>query len=35
MIQKIMINHQKPPFNDKRFRQALAYAVNQQEGSIT
>jgi peptide/nickel transport system substrate-binding protein len=28
---KLMINHQKPPFNDKRFRKALAHAVNQQE----
>ena len=28
---KLMINHKKPPFNDKRFRQALAYAINQQE----
>jgi peptide/nickel transport system substrate-binding protein len=28
---KIMINHEIPPFNDKRFRQALAYALDQQE----
>ena len=28
---KLMINHQKPPFNDKRFRKALAHAINQQE----
>lgn len=28
---KLMINHKKPPFNDKRFRQALAHATNQQE----
>jgi len=28
---KIMINHKKPPFNDKRFRKALAHAINQQE----
>ena len=28
---KLMINHMKPPFNDKRFRHALAYAINQQE----
>jgi peptide/nickel transport system substrate-binding protein len=28
---KIMINHKKPPFNDKRFRQALAYAINRGE----
>lgn len=28
---KLMINHKVPPFNDKRFRQALAYAINQQE----
>ena len=28
---KLMINHKKPPFNDKRFRQALAHAINQQE----
>lgn len=28
---KLMINHQKPPFNDKRFRKALAYAIDQQE----
>ena len=28
---KLMINHKITPFNDKRFRQALAYAINQQE----
>jgi peptide/nickel transport system substrate-binding protein len=28
---KLMINHKKAPFNDKRFRHALAFAVNQQE----
>jgi len=28
---KLMINHRKPPFSDKRFRQALAYALNRQE----
>jgi peptide/nickel transport system substrate-binding protein len=28
---KLMINHKRPPFDDKRFRQAIAYAVNQQE----
>ncbi|MBW2559174.1 MAG: peptide-binding protein [Deltaproteobacteria bacterium] len=28
---KLMINHTKAPFNDKRFRQALAHAINQQE----
>ena len=28
---KLMINHKKPPFNDKRFRHALAYAINQEE----
>ena len=28
---KLMINHKKPPFDDKRFRQAIAYAINQQE----
>ncbi|MCP4575111.1 MAG: peptide-binding protein [Deltaproteobacteria bacterium] len=27
---KLMINHQKPPFNDKRFRKALAHAIDQQ-----
>lgn len=28
---KLMINHRIAPFNDKRFRQALAYALDQQE----
>lgn len=28
---KLMINHRKPPFNNKTFRHALAYAINQQE----
>jgi len=28
---KLMINHKKVPFNNKIFRQALAYAINQQE----
>ncbi|MBN1276918.1 MAG: peptide-binding protein [Deltaproteobacteria bacterium] len=28
---KLMINHRKPPFNERSFRQALAYAVNRQE----
>ncbi|EFK07762.1 bacterial extracellular solute-binding protein, family 5 [delta proteobacterium NaphS2] len=28
---KLMINHKKSPLNDKRFRKALAYAINQQE----
>lgn len=28
---KLMINHKKSPFNDKRFRHALAHAVSQQE----
>jgi peptide/nickel transport system substrate-binding protein len=28
---KLMINHRKPPFNDKRFRHALAFAIDQQE----
>ena len=28
---KLMINHRKPPLNDKRFRKALAYAIDQQE----
>jgi peptide/nickel transport system substrate-binding protein len=28
---KLMINHRKPPFNERRFRQALAYAIDQQE----
>ncbi len=28
---KLMINHKKAPFNDKRFRQALAFAIDRQE----
>jgi len=28
---KLMINHKKPPFSQKQFRKALAYAINQQE----
>jgi peptide/nickel transport system substrate-binding protein len=28
---KLMINHKKTPFNDRVFRQALAFAINQQE----
>ena len=28
---KLMINHKIAPFNDKRFRQALAHAIDQQE----
>lgn len=28
---KLMINHKKPPFDEKRFRQALAYAIDRQE----
>jgi peptide/nickel transport system substrate-binding protein len=28
---KLMINHKKKPFNDKRFRKALAHAINRQE----
>ena len=27
---KLMINHRKPPFSDKRFRHALAHAIDQQ-----
>lgn len=28
---KLMLNHRKPPFSDKRFRHALAYAISQKE----
>lgn len=28
---KLMINHKKPPFCDRRFRQALAFAIDRQE----
>jgi len=28
---KLMINHKKQPFSDKRFRQALAYAIDRNE----
>ena len=28
---KLMINHKKAPFSDKRFRHALAFAINRQE----
>lgn len=30
-VKKLMINHKKPPFDDLRFRQALAHAINRQE----
>jgi peptide/nickel transport system substrate-binding protein len=30
-LKKLMINHKVPPFNDQRFRQALAQAIDQQE----
>jgi peptide/nickel transport system substrate-binding protein len=30
-IKKLMINHKKAPLNDRRFRQALAYAISQRE----
>lgn len=30
-VKKLMINHKKPPFHDRRFRQALAYAIDRQE----
>jgi len=28
---KLMINHKKPPFSNRNFRHALAYAINRQE----
>ncbi len=28
---KLMINHSRPPFNDRRMRQALAFAIDRQE----
>jgi peptide/nickel transport system substrate-binding protein len=30
-VRKLMINHRKHPFSDKRFRQALAWAIDQRE----
>ena len=30
-LKKLMINHKKAPFDQKAFRQALAYAIDQQE----
>jgi len=30
-VKKLMINHKKAPLNDRRFRQALACAINRQE----
>lgn len=30
-VKKLMINHRIPPFDDRRFRQALAYAISQEE----
>lgn len=30
-LKKLLVNHRKAPFNDKRFRQALAYLINQKE----
>lgn len=30
-VKKLMINHRIPPFEDRRFRQALAYAISQDE----
>ena len=28
---KLVINHQRPPFSDRAFRHALAYAIDRQE----
>lgn len=30
-LKKLMINHRKPPLHERRFRQALAYAIDRQE----
>jgi peptide/nickel transport system substrate-binding protein len=30
-VKKLMINHKKAPLDDRRFRQALAHAINQRE----
>ncbi|MDH7577043.1 MAG: ABC transporter substrate-binding protein [Bacillota bacterium] len=30
-VAKLMINHKKAPFNDKKFRQALAYAIDRRQ----
>lgn len=30
-VKKLMINHRLPPFQDRRFRQALAHAISQEE----
>ncbi len=30
-LKKVMINHRKAPFSDKRFRQALAYGIDRRE----